>query len=377
LRQALHRWLVSPLHGVAFPSWVRIITDPRIEIDPRYWPRALVTGLASVANSVQAKIEERKFGARWEAVEVDAPVFILGHYRSGTTHLHNLLAADSRFAFSNYYQVTFPSTFLTTERLGSRLGFLAAGKRPHDDVAVGLRVPAEDEIALCADTLLSPHMGWHFPKRASDYEKYLTFHDVTPAERERFRRSLRRFAAKLTLKSGRPLVFKSPCHTARIRLILETFPDARFVHIHRDPFTVFQSTRNMERKVAPLFQFQRRDLSTIDDAILSRYRSTYAAYLEDRRLIPPARLVELSYEQLATDPVRALEVVYAHLGFPPFESARAGIERYLSGINGYRTNDYGTLDPALAQRIAREWEPFFEEWNYAPRERPLATAVSR
>ena len=369
--------MVSPLQGVAFPHWLRIVTDPRIEIDPRYWPRALVTGLASIANSVQARIEERKFGERSEAVDVEAPVFVLGHYRSGTTHLQNLLAADSRFAFPNYYQVTFPNTFLTTERLGSRLAFLAPGKRPHDDVAIGLRVPAEDEIALCADTQLSPHMGWHFPRRAGDYGKYLTFHDVVRAERERFKRSLRRFAGKLTLKYGRPLVFKSPCHTARIRLILETFPDARFIHIHRDPFTVFQSTRNMERKVAPLFQFQRRDPSGIDDAILSRYRSTYAAYLEDRRLIPPARLVELSYERLASDPVRALRVIYAHLGFPAFEPARAGVERYLAGINGYRTNAYGALDPALVQRISREWEPFFEEWDYVPRALPPAGAVSR
>jgi len=364
-REALHHWVVSPLQGVTFPTWRRIVTDPRIEIDPRYRPRILATGLASLVNSLQARIEERRFGGRARSVRVEAPVFILGHYRSGTTHLHNLLAVDSRFAFSNYYQATFPNTFLTTERIGSRLGFLSIDKRPHDDVALGVGAPAEDEIALCSDTLLSPHMGWHFPKRAGDYERYLTFRDVTRDERERFKQSMARFARKLTLKYDRPLVFKSPCHTARIRLILETFPDARFIHIHRDPFTVFQSTRNMERKVGPLFQFQRRDLSLIDEAILSRYRRTYAAYLEDRGLIPPARLVELSYESLTRDPLRALQTLYAHHGFPPFESVRADVKRYLSGINGYRTNEYGRLEPGLAERIVREWGPFFGEWVHA------------
>ena len=47
----------------------------------------------------------------------DAPLFILGIWRSGTTHLHNLFAQDDRFAFANNYQVCFPRTFLTMEKL--------------------------------------------------------------------------------------------------------------------------------------------------------------------------------------------------------------------------------------------------------------------
>jgi hypothetical protein len=327
-----------------------------------------------MVNSLQAKREEREHGERVRATEVREPLFILGHYRSGTTHLHNLLSVDARFAFPNYYQANFPGTFLSSEAIGSRLGFLAPRKRPHDEVRMGLGTPAEDELALCVDTLLSPHMSWHFPARNGHYRRYLTLNEVDPDEKETWKSSLKRLAQKLTLKYGTRLVLKSPCHTARIPLILEAFPDARFVHIHRDPITVFQSTRHMEVKVSPLYQFQRRDLLGLDDDILWRYRKMYDAYLEDRDRIAGDRLTEVSYERLTHDPVGALRFVYETLDLPDFEVARPAVERYLSAVNGYRTNIYESLEPQLMKRIATEWRPSFDEWGYTDSSRVRVSA---
>jgi hypothetical protein len=364
MRNAASRWVFSPLQGMTFNRWSRILGDSRITIHPEYWPRAALTGLASMVNSKQARREERDFGERVRATEVREPLFILGHYRGGTTHLHNLISVDPRFAFANYYQSNFPGTFLSSEALGSRLGFLAPRKRPHDEVRMGLGTPAEDELALCVDTLLSTHMAWHFPARNGHYRRYLTLRDADPAERETWKRSLGRFARKLTLKHGKRLVLKSPCHTARVPLILEIFPDARFVHIHRDPYTVFQSTRHMEVKVGPLYQFQRRDLVGLDEEILWRYREMYDAYLEDRDRIQEGRLTEVSYEGLTGDPLGTLRSIYEALDLPDFETARPALERYLSAVNGYRNNVYEPLEPQLKRRIATEWSPFFEEWGY-------------
>ena len=365
MRNAASRWVFSPLQGMTLSRWSRIVGDKRITIHPEYWPRAALTGLASMVNSLQAKREERVYGERVRATKVREPLFILGHYRSGTTHLHNLLSVDPRFAFPNYYQANFPGTFLSSEAIGSRLDFLTPRKRPHDDVTMGLGTPAEDELALCVDTLLSPHMSWHFPARNGHYRRYLTLSEVDPNEKETWKSSLKRLAQKLTLKYGTRLVLKSPCHTARIPVILEAFPDARFVHIHRHPFTVFQSTRHMEVKVGPLYQFQRRDLVGLDDDILWRYRKMYDAYLEDRDRIPGARLTEVSYERLTRDPVGTLRFVYEALGLPDFEVARPVVERYVAAVNGYRTNIYGSLEPQLMKRIATEWRPSFDEWGYA------------
>ena len=220
-------------------------------------------------------------GDRIEATRVEAPLFILGHYRSGTTHLHNLLALDPQFAAPTFFQVLNPHTFLTTERLAAPLADrLVVRRRYQDEMALGAGVPSEDEVALCTMTGLSPYMGWYFPRGGADYDRYLTFRGVPDEEVARWGHALTTFLKKLTLRYGRPLVLKSPPHTARIRLLLGLFPDARFVHIHRDPYVVFRSTRHMIRAVQPVFRLQECPTPDGDDAIISVYTEMYDAYFE-------------------------------------------------------------------------------------------------
>ena len=102
-----------------------------------------------------------------------APVFILGHYRSGTTYLHELLATDPRYASPNRYQAFNPRTFLTTEQVRGR--FVELFMIP--------RRVQEDEIAFLVMTGLSPYLDWVFPRSPTGYDTYLTFRDADPAER--------------------------------------------------------------------------------------------------------------------------------------------------------------------------------------------------
>src|SRR5207245_5469736 len=83
-----------------------------------------------------------------------------------------------------------------------------------------------------------------FPQRYEHYTRYLTFAGVPAAELEEWKRTMVWFLKKLTLRYRRPIVLKSPPHTARIRLLLELFPEARFVNIHRDHGAVFLSCRH-------------------------------------------------------------------------------------------------------------------------------------
>ncbi len=364
MREFLARWLFNPLQGMTLDAWTRVLVDNRLRVHPAYWPRALLTTAVAARNSVQARLAERRFGAELEALDVPPPVFVLGHYRSGTTHLHNLLSADDRLAYAGYYECSFPRTFLVTE--ASRLGdALVPRRRPHDAVALGLDAPAEDELALCAETALSPHLAWHFPQRADHYERYLTLRQARPAEREAWVLALRRLVRRLTWRHRRPVVLKSPCHTARIPLILEAFPDARFVHIHRDPYRVFQSTRHMELKVRPMFQFQMPDLAHLDDQILRRYVVMYDAFFADVRRIPEGQYTEISYRALTDDPVGTLRGVYQALDLASFEAARPRVCAYLGGLRKYRTNRYEALEPALRARVESAWRRNFEAWGYA------------
>lgn len=366
IRRFLSRWLLSPLAGVALGDWLAILRENRFQVSPAYWPRAAFTTLMAPINSLEARRERRRHGAHLERVEVARPVFVLGHYRSGTTHLHNLLCVDERFTYTNNLRATYPRSFLTTEATKRRLGaVLTVQRRPQDDVRLDLEVPGEDELALCADCRLSTHMVWHFPRRAEAYERFLTLREASDQEREAWKASLVRFCRKLTLLSGgRTIVLKSPCHTAKVPLILEAFPDARFVHIHRDPYTIYASTLKMERTVPPLFAYQRRDPDSIPELVLRRYRQMYDAYLSDRERVPQGQLHELAFAQLEEDPVRALSAVYRALDLPTFETVRPALEAYVDAVRSYRKNRYPQPAPELRARIAERWAPCFQAWGY-------------
>ncbi len=261
------------LGGITFGDWLRLLREERFAIAPSCLPRAVSITLQSFRNSILRSYEYRRFGPRLRHVAVQPPLFVLGHWRNGTTHLHNLLCADRRFAFPNNYQVFFPHTFLSTEGSGSRLlSFFFPRRRPMDNMQWNLQSPQEDEFALCASTLKSPCMGWIFPRRRGRFEKYLTWRGVADSEIAEWQAAFELFLTKLTFKYGRPLILKSPPHTCRIGLLLRIFPDARFVHIHRNPYVVFQSSKRMFQVNGNWHCLQRPRADDLDDWVIRQYR---------------------------------------------------------------------------------------------------------
>lgn len=359
------RHVFHPLEGMTLGDWWSLLRRHRFGIAPRYWPRAVVQTALGASNSIVARLERRRFGRRIDGAEVHSPLFILGHYRSGTTHLHNLLALDPQLAAPTFFQVLNPHTFLSTERWAAPVAdTVVVRRRYQDEMALGAGVPAEDEIALGTMTGLSPYLAWYFPRGGAAYARYLTFRGASRAEVARWEHAVTAFLKKLSLRHRRPLVLKSPPHTARIRLLLGLFPDARFIHIHRHPYDVFRSTRHMIRAAHPAFRFQDGPLPDDDDRILGIYTEMYDAYFEERELVPEGRLCEVGYEDLERDPVGIVASVYESLGLPGFDGLRPRLEGYLGSITGYRKNRLDELPEPSRQRIAHEWARSFDEWEY-------------
>jgi len=361
----MFRSLFTNLCGVTFDDWVRALRANRFAVAPKYWHRAAILTAGSLLNSWYRRREERTFGDRIDRVDVRPPVFILGHWRSGTTLLHNLLALDDRFAYPNLYEVFFPHTFLCTE--DDRTGLVAPlipKTRAFDNVAQGLDMPNEDEFATAAASLCSPYMWWAFPRNAAVYERYLTFRDAPRAEVERWKAAFLRFLKKLTLRYDRPLLLKSPPHTARVKLLSAMFPGAKFVHVHRDPYTVFRSTRHLNDVLTESLRFQSPPAADPDEAVIRRYRLMHDAYFDDRASVPEGHLYELAFEDLERDPLGQVRGVYEALGLPGFEDVRPRLKHTVDGLSSYRKNVYPGLDPDLKRRVRSEWRRSFEEWGY-------------
>jgi len=365
-----HRWSLGHnyLAGITADQWWRLLRTNQWSVDAVYWHRAIFITAVSLLNSWHARREDQLFHEKIERTSIQLPpVFILGHWRSGTTHLHNLLAQDDvQFAFPNTYQVINPQTFLTTETINTRrFAWLLPPKRPMDNMALSFQSPQEDEFAPLLTSLLSNYLGVTFPRHADFYEKYLSFEEATPGERTEWKRCFAWFLKKLTFKNpGRRLLLKSPPHTARIRLLLELYPDAKFIHIHRSPETVFQSFRHYYDTAMWHTYLQKPDLAAIDTRIIRGYQTLFNAFFADLPLIPAGNFHEVSFVDLERNPRDVVEGIYHHLRLPGFDFAQPKIDAYVNTLQGYEKNQFAPLSANELTRLRTAWEPIYRHWGY-------------
>jgi omega-hydroxy-beta-dihydromenaquinone-9 sulfotransferase len=363
-----HRWSVANnyLAGITLDRWFELLHEN--SVSPTYWHRAAFITATACLNSIAYRKEKQLEETIRNTPLAGPPLFILGHWRSGTTHLHNLLSLDTQnFAFANTYQVTNPLTFLTTEETNTRLfARLVPKKRLMDNMAMGFELPQEDEFAPCLDTLKSSYLGISFPDRQAYYDRYLTFDGVPKDEIKNWGDSLITFCKKLTYKYQRPLLLKSPSHTARIKHLLDWFPDARFVHIHRHPHQVFRSNQHYWDTAVWYTYLQKPDRSKLDLEILQRYRMLHDAFHAQRSLIPEGRFHEISFNELEANPLSTIETIYQKLDLPRFESFKPTLETYLTAQSSYRKNQFTPLPKEIIEMVNHYTAPELKLWNYSP-----------
>jgi hypothetical protein len=153
-------------HGMTIRQMMRLFAYGPL-LHWRRTPQIASLPLFALYNSTMGLLEKAVYGRRIEQVKLDkAPVFVIGHWRSGTTLLHNLLAQDPQFNFPKMYEVVFPSHFLLTENVVGKLTApLVPQSRPMDNVPAGWDVPQEEDIAMAILTCLSPYMMLAQPDR--------------------------------------------------------------------------------------------------------------------------------------------------------------------------------------------------------------------
>ncbi|KAL6778559.1 hypothetical protein ACKKBF_B15270 [Auxenochlorella protothecoides x Auxenochlorella symbiontica] len=333
------------LSGVTLPAWLSFLWRHGGRLD--WWPYAPRIGfltLLSAVNSLLAVPDWVLMRRRVAATHLHPdPVFILGHPRTGTTHLHNLLSRDARFACVDTLAAGFPSAFLT---LGPALARLAAPlldpTRPMDAMALSFQTPAEDEIAVCALTGgTSPYMPLVMMRDQALFQPYYQLESASAADTARWLDAFTWFLKKVTLRAGghKPLLLKSPVHTARVPLLLKLFPRAKFIYIHRDPYTVFSSAAHMADSYYPYTALQRMTPPDVTRFILDQFSLLHDAYQAAKPLIPPGNLVEVSFAELEADAVGTLRSIYDRLGLAGFDRVEPDVQHYCSTLADFKKND--------------------------------------
>lgn len=347
-------------------------------------PRGLAAFAIAVASSLGRlpfTLAERAWVAATPGPDLAArpPVFIVGHMRSGTTHLHNLLAASGQFATVPPVLAGMPWEALGLGRIMRPfIDPYLPETRFMDAVRVQPDSPTEDEVALANMGGLSYYHALYFPRRfARTYARGLLLDGCSQAELEGRRRTLARYVDKMARRGGgRPLLLKNPAYTAQIARILELWPQAHIIHIHRDPCAVFASTRRALAAVLGELSLQSHAHVDIDAVVLDLYPRMMARLLKDMRALPPEQAVHVGFAELERAPMAELARIWRALDLGDFTAAEPRIAAYRASIADYRKGD-AALSDADTARVSQAWEPCFARLGYrAPGASP-ATAVKQ
>lgn len=353
--------------GITTPQFWRLLKQNHFNISFASLPKMILIFISSVVNSYQAWHEKRKFGKEIEATAVkEDPIFIIGHWRSGTTFLHNLISLDTQFAFPNLFEVKTPYSFLY---LGTKLEEFfktgRKGKRVMDNVNVSTFSPQEEEFAIAILSFKSPLVGWMFPKNRKYYNRYLTFNDVSEEEFGIWRAALIHYLKKLTLKYNKRLLLKSPTNTGKIKQLLKIFPNAKFIHIHRNPYDVFRSTKQLYNSAIKSSHFQKVDCHDQDDQIIETYKVLYDQFFLDKALIADGNYCEVAFEDLESDPYKTVGQIYEQLSLQNYNELEPKLKEFFKDKKDYKKNKYEDLDSELKQKIGESWSNSFRTWNYS------------
>jgi hypothetical protein len=367
--QELAAMIEHPVAMGSVRSWLRLLRSHG-GVDARYLPRVLFVTLTTLLTSPVRAYERVRYGRAVQHTQIQPePIFIVGHWRAGTTYLHLLLCQDPNLGFVSTYQTLAPGFFLAGQGVIKKLVayWLEKGHptRLIDDVPLRIDAPQEEEFAMANVTPYSFLHVFSFPRQAADlFARTTLFQGISPDALAEWSACYLEILRKATLHAdNKRLILKNCADTGRIRVLLELFPDAKFIYIYRNPYDLFLSNRRLWEVVLSRSQLQDIDPAEVDRSILQFYPQLMQQYLADRALIPAGNLVEVCFEELEADPLAEARRIYAALGLPGFADAEPAFRAYVASIADYKKNDYHlTVD--VIDQVNQHWSFAFDPWGY-------------
>ncbi len=331
------------LAGIRFRIFLQIIRNNKISLWPKYFFRLFFVLQNAVWASLFAMREKQKYGKQIKNYKMTTPpVFIIGHWRTGSTYLHQLMNLDENLAAPTLFQTAQPDGFIVSYKYFKPIMKLFLGKtRPFDQIKNSMDEPQEDEFALVRLTGFSPMLRLVFPKQRSFFlngnSRYLP--DSKEAF-EKWKEQTHNYYTKLAWYSKKQLVLKNPFHSFRIKELIEMYPDAKFIHIYRNPLDVVPSTVKMWSIVGSQNTMNRlwknpeiADVSLILLSLLDKIEA-------DKHLIPKDSFTEIRFEHLEKDVISTLRKAYQEIGLNFSEQFQQNLLAFLEENKNYKKNSY-------------------------------------
>jgi hypothetical protein len=289
-------------------------------------------------------VEERKYGKLIENKKIEKPpIFILGFWRSGTTILHNLMCENPDFGFVNTFQAVFPNHCLLHQTwLRAIAKKLLPEKRPGDNVKFDFKFPQEEEIALGNLQMLSFYYFFYFPQDTEEFiKKSLQFEGISKEEYETWKEAYRSLIKTALINTkGKQFISKNPPNTMRIKQLLEMFPDAKFIYIHRNTYETLFSFLRFTAAVREGIKHQNYNKQEQDLILVRLYKKMLEQYEADKILIPKGQLVEVEFEYFENHMLEEVERIYSELNLSNYEESSVLMKKYLHDIGDYKRAEH-------------------------------------
>lgn len=352
---------VSPLLGGKLSNFFKAISSGRIE--SRYYHKVLLTGLVALIATPFHWWEQL---VQTKKKELSAPpVFILGHWRSGTTYLHNLLCQAPDAGYISTYQTVFPNNMHSKLIFKTFLSINIPEKRPTDNVKLGSDLPQEDEFAMENSLTPSFYNFFYFPEDYKTlFDRTVLFKNLSENEIKKWEQTYKKLLIKGEANtSASYMVVKNPVNTARIPKLLEMFPEARFIHIYRNPVMVYLSTKRFFEALFPTLYFHHISPEDIKELVFDLFTKLMREYFETKALIPASNLYEVGFETFEKEPLEQVHQMFNQLNIGNWEASKPYYEAYIDDQKSYEKSTH-KISRSELDRVVSDWQFAFDELGY-------------
>jgi hypothetical protein len=335
------QYLVNPLIGCNRDVLKEI--ENRFSVDPEFLVKYRRTKLLNRVLHEMARFDRIRYPSLKDKASMEyPPVFIIGHWRSGTSFLHDLLCQVYPATYTTTYHATFPNNLFAFKGLIKFFMWVfMPRKRPTDAMKMHPDLPQEEEIALGHERLFSFYYWFYFPREAEQLaDEFMYLHDPLSTRSINFQQHYREFIHRCQLNTGGEIfISKNPANTARIAVLKHQFPDARFIYIKRDPYETLQSSLIFFQSLLKGISLQDYEEQEIDQFILKNYKRMIGTYLDTKNLIPSGHLIELRYEDLIKHPAKILSEITGRLDVG-LKANLTAVQDYLDETMNFPTRKY-------------------------------------
>lgn len=328
--------------GITTGNLLKLVKRNGIGLHPRFIGRFLILFLYSLGTSILKFVEHVLYAKDIKDTACPQnPIFIIGHWRSGTTYLHQIFNVLPGFKTPTMLEIGTPESFLVSKRVLSPIvKFLLPSKRSTDNVPLNLDEPQEDEFALFRATTHSPVEKLVFPEKDGFFLDHKC--DFMPPEpsRHTWKKTLTTFCKKLALHGRGRIVLKNPFHSTRIIMLKKIFPNAKFIHIYRDPTKVIPSTIRMW-KIEGEHNSLREGATapSLDNAIVI-YDTIMKKIKVDLEQLPESDYCNIRFSDLKNDPVTTLCTSLDSIGVELNERQLDKLKKFTGSLKNYKQNKY-------------------------------------